>query len=74
MDNTTVFVVTEQNLTSNYGTSVTAFNTLDKAREYVSDIIEEYGVDDTDIINDNLNWYDEELHYFDILITATKVM
>lgn len=74
MDNTTVFVVTEQNLTSNYGTSVTAFNTLDKAREYVSGIIEEYGVDDADIINDDLNWYDEELHYFDILITATKVM
>lgn len=74
MDNATIFVVTEQNLTSNYGTSVTAFNTLDKAKEYVRDIIKEYEVDGADIINDNLNWYDEELNYFDILITATKVM
>lgn len=74
MDNNTIFVVTEQNLTSNYGTSVTAFKTLDKAREYVRGIIEEYNVDGTEIINDDLNWYDEELNYFDILITVTNVV
>ena len=74
MTNATVYVVTEQNLTSNYGTSVSAFSTLDKAREYVETIIPEYGVDDENIINDGLNWYDEYLNHFDILISKVDVL
>ena len=72
MTNTTIFVVTEQILTDNI-TSVSAFSTLDKAREYVGRIIKEYDVDVADVINDGLNWYDDGLNYFDILITSTTV-
>lgn len=72
MNNTTVFVVTEQDLANNY-TSVSAFNTMDKAREYVGKIIAEYGIDGADVINDGLNWYDDGLRYFDILITVATV-
>lgn len=73
MKNTIIYVVSEQNLTSNYGTTVSAFTTLDKAQEYVYTIIEEYNVDGAEIIIDGLNWYDNGLNYFDILITATTV-
>ena len=74
MIDTTIFVVTEQNLTSNYGTTVCAFSTLDKAREYVGAIIAEYDINGADINNDGLNWYDDGLNYFDILITVTTVL
>lgn len=73
MKNTTIYVVTEQNLTFNYGTTVSAFNTLDKAREHVYTIMDEYDVDGAEIINDELNWYDNGLNWFDILITVTTV-
>lgn len=72
MTNTTIFVVTEHNLMDNV-TTVSAFSTIDKAREYVGQIIEEYGVDGADVINDDLNWYDDGLNYFDILVTIATV-
>lgn len=73
MTNTTVYVVTEQILTDNI-TSVSAFSTLDKAREYVRSTIEEYDIDDEDIMNEGLNWWDEALNYFDILISKVDVI
>ena len=72
MTNTTIFVVTERNLMDNV-TTVSAFITIDKAQEYVGRIIEEYDIDNEDIINDGLNWYDDGLEYFDILITAATL-
>lgn len=72
MTNTTIFVVTEHNLMDNV-TTVSAFSTIDKAQEYVGRIIKEYGVDGADVINDGLNWYDDDLNYFDILVTITTV-
>ena len=73
MNHKNIYVVSERNLSIEYGTSVTAFTTLGKAQEYVHAIIEEYNLDGVEIVNDGLNWYDNGLNYFDILITATMV-
>ena len=73
MTNATVYVVTEQILTDNI-TSVSAFSTLDKARAYVRSAIEEYDLDGADVCNDGLNWWDEALNYFDILISKVDVL
>ena len=71
-----IYVVTENNLMENL-MSVELFKDEKDARQYIDTIISEYGIDygidNSQIIYDNNNWYDLDLEFFDIMLTKKQI-
>lgn len=67
-----IYVVTENNLMENL-MSVELFKDEKDARQYIDTIISQYGIDNSQIIYDNDNWYDLDLEFFDIRLTKKQI-
>lgn len=70
--NKIIYVVTENNLMENL-MSVELFKDEKDARQYIDTIISQYGIDNSQIIYDNDNWYDLDLEFFDIRLTKKQI-